>query len=56
MTVQQRYEQRAVATTDVDDRLVAAPLNRFQALQPSLPALSHRAVECAALLRVRRQP
>ena len=49
-------EKRPVATANVDDGLVSAPVGGGQALDPSLPTLLHGTVERGALLRMLREP
>ena len=53
MPLEQREEQRAVPAADVDDRLVAAPANRVEPVEPRLPPLLHRPVEGRAFLGMR---
>src|SRR5207302_7911051 len=54
--LEEREQQRAVAAAYVDDRLVAAPRDALEPLEPALPALSHRTVERRALIRMRAEP
>jgi hypothetical protein len=49
-------KQRAVAAADVDDRLVAAPLESGQSLEAPLLALLHRAVEPSSLVGMLSEP
>src|SRR4051812_8334024 len=53
---EQRDQQRAVAAAHVDDRLVAAPLDLREVVDPTFLPLLHRAVERGALVRVGREP
>src|SRR5215207_1376063 len=56
MPFEQGEEQRAIPAADVDNRLVAAPADRVETLEPALPALLHRAVERGPFLRMRGEP
>src|SRR5262249_15845320 len=47
---------RAVAAADIDNRLVAAPLDRGEPCRAALLPLLHRAVEDCALVRMLGEP
>ena len=53
---EQRAQQRAVAAADVDDGLVAAPVERGEPLAGRSFPPRHRAVEDRPLVGVRREP
>src|SRR5207244_3578773 len=54
--LQELEQQGAVAAADVDDRLVATPVDALEALEAALPALRHGAVEGGALVRMGGEP